>query len=101
LLLEELHAEWSPVLQNLPNDGALIHGDFNHRNIVLKNLKGTWEVACILDWELASAGSFLWDAARSCAVKSQTRSGGKTLSSLVFAQTAQVSPIIGSTFAAR
>jgi aminoglycoside phosphotransferase (APT) family kinase protein len=64
LLLEELHAEWSSVLQNLPNDGALIHGDFNHRNIVLKNPTGTWEVACVLDWELASSGSFLWDAAR-------------------------------------
>ena len=64
LLLQGLHSEWSPVLQELANDGSLIHGDFNHRNIVLKNPTGTWEVAGILDWELASTGSFLWDAAR-------------------------------------
>jgi aminoglycoside phosphotransferase (APT) family kinase protein len=64
LLLHRLHAEWSPVLQNLSNDGSLIHGDFNHRNIVLRNPRGTWEVAGVLDWELASTGSFLWDAAR-------------------------------------
>jgi aminoglycoside phosphotransferase (APT) family kinase protein len=63
-LLQRLHSEWLPVLQNFASEGRIVHGDFNHRNIVLKNLKGTWEVACILDWELASAGSFLWDAAR-------------------------------------
>jgi aminoglycoside phosphotransferase (APT) family kinase protein len=64
LLLQELHAKWLPVLRNLSNDGSLIHGDFNHRNILLKNPKGSWEVAGVLDWELACTGSSLWDAAR-------------------------------------
>jgi aminoglycoside phosphotransferase (APT) family kinase protein len=64
LLLQELHAKWLPVLQKLSNDGSLIHGDFNHRNILLKNPRGSWEVAGVLDWELACTGSFLWDAAR-------------------------------------
>ena len=64
LLLQELHAKWLPVVQNLSNDGSLIHGDFNHRNILLKNRTGSWEVAGVLDWELACTGSFLWDAAR-------------------------------------
>ena len=53
-----------PVLQDLGNDGSLTHGDFNHRNIVLRNPEGIWEIAAILDWELAGTGSFLWDAAR-------------------------------------
>ena len=64
LLLDNLRAQWSPVLQDLGNDGSLTHGDFNHRNIVLRNPEGIWEIAAILDWELAGTGSFLWDAAR-------------------------------------
>jgi fructokinase len=63
-LLQELHAKWLPVLHSLSNDGSLVHGDFNHRNILLNNSKGSWEVAAILDWELACTGSVLCDAAR-------------------------------------
>ena len=95
LLLQELHAKWLPVVQNLSNDGSLIHGDFNHRNILLKNRTGSWEVAGVLDWELACTGSFLGMPLVSCAMKGQTRSGGKKLLSKVFVQAAQVFPTIG------
>ena len=63
-LLEALHTEYSAALRELAIHDGLCHGDFNHRNIVLKNTTGTWEVAAILDWELAYMGSSLWDAAR-------------------------------------
>lgn len=64
LRLHELHSKWTPVLRSLPSDESLMHGDFNHRNILLSEAAGTWKVAGVLDWELASKGSFLWDAAR-------------------------------------
>ena len=36
-LLQALHAKWLPVLHSLSHDGSLVHGDFNHRNILLNN----------------------------------------------------------------
>jgi len=64
LLLNALFAKWSQVLGALAGEESLVHGDFNHRNIVLDCPNGRWEVAGILDWELAGTGSCLWDAAR-------------------------------------
>ena len=63
-LLQRLHSEWLPVLQNFANEGRIVHGDFNHRNIVLKKTQKTWEVSGVLDWELATTGCSLLDPAR-------------------------------------
>ena len=63
-LLHEMFDKWSPVLQRLCDERSLVHGDFNHRNVVLDQKEGHWEVTGILDWELAGIGSSLWDAAR-------------------------------------
>ena len=64
LLLQELFVKWSPLLHALSKAESLVHGDFNHRNIVLDCRSGQWKVAGILDWELASIGSSLWDTTR-------------------------------------
>jgi aminoglycoside phosphotransferase (APT) family kinase protein len=45
-----------------PGAGAtLAHGDFNAPNIFVREERGTWRVAAILDWEYAFAGSILCD----------------------------------------
>ncbi len=36
---------------------ALVHGDFNARNILVARSGGEWQVAAILDWEFAFAGT--------------------------------------------
>jgi aminoglycoside phosphotransferase (APT) family kinase protein len=63
-LLRRMYSEWSPVLQNYADAGQLVHGDFNHRNIVLKKTHKTWDVSGILDWELATTSCSLLDPAR-------------------------------------
>ena len=40
---------------------ALVHGDFNSPNIFVRQERGSWRVAAILDWEFAFAGSMLCD----------------------------------------
>jgi aminoglycoside phosphotransferase (APT) family kinase protein len=63
-LLEQMHSEWLHVLREIANAESLTHGDFNHRNVILKKTAGNWEVAGILDWERAGIGCSLSDAAR-------------------------------------
>ena len=63
-LLQQLFARWSEPLHLLVNERSLVHGDFNHRNIVLNHKADQWTVTGILDWELARMGSSLWDTAR-------------------------------------
>jgi aminoglycoside phosphotransferase (APT) family kinase protein len=55
---------WLPWLNSLNQERALVHGDFNNRNTIVQQQHGRWAVSGILDWELASVGSPLWDAAR-------------------------------------
>jgi fructokinase len=55
---------WWPWIQPLYADRALVHGDFNNRNTIVKHDGGRWTVTAILDWERASLASPLWDAAR-------------------------------------
>ena len=64
LLPQKLFAKWSKVLRRSAREQSLVHGDFNHGNIVLECKNGRWRVTGILDWELAGTGSSLWDAAR-------------------------------------
>ena len=48
--------EWddNPAVPEAPV--ALVHGDFNSRNIIVRRLEGKWSVAAVLDWEFAFAG---------------------------------------------
>jgi aminoglycoside phosphotransferase (APT) family kinase protein len=62
--LRECLSGWMPRIHKLSEERALVHGDFNNRNTILRREGGRWVVAAILDWELAFAGSPLWDAAR-------------------------------------
>ncbi|MFJ2707068.1 phosphotransferase [Streptomyces sp. NPDC087428] len=40
---------------------SLVHGDFNPKNILVRQCAGQWAVAAVLDWELAFSGSPLFD----------------------------------------
>jgi aminoglycoside phosphotransferase (APT) family kinase protein len=39
----------------------LVHGDFNKRNLLVRQEAGQWKVAAVLDWEFAVSGSPLID----------------------------------------
>jgi aminoglycoside phosphotransferase (APT) family kinase protein len=52
---EYLHETGSPA--------ALVHSDFKGANILVRQEKSHWDVAGILDWEFAFAGSPLFDIA--------------------------------------
>lgn len=54
---------WADRLAGLDRECSLIHGDFNNRNTLVREVKGRWEVAAIIDWECAFSGSPLWDVA--------------------------------------
>jgi fructokinase len=45
-----------------PAASTLVHGDFNSRNILVRDVDGRWRVAAVLDWEFAISGSYLSDA---------------------------------------
>lgn len=55
---------WLSRLRELNQNRALVHGDFNNRNTLIRRQGTRWIVSAILDWELAFAGCPLWDAAR-------------------------------------
>jgi aminoglycoside phosphotransferase (APT) family kinase protein len=55
---------WLPEIGRLNEKNALVHGDFNNRNTLLRRQGDRWRVTGILDWELAFSGSPLWDVAR-------------------------------------
>ena len=57
-------SRWQPRLDMLDEQRSLVHGDFNNRNTIVKRKDDGWIVSAILDWELAFAGSPLWDVAR-------------------------------------
>jgi aminoglycoside phosphotransferase (APT) family kinase protein len=50
--------QFPPSQQNEP---TLVHNDFGNRNIMVREANGRWQVAAILDWELAGSGSPLID----------------------------------------
>lgn len=54
----EAHA---PALDVLEGDYSLLHGDFKAENILVAHRSGRWELAAVLDWELACAGPALAD----------------------------------------
>ena len=52
---------WAAELEVVDDDARLAHGDFSRRNVLLRPAGGGWEVAAVLDWEFAMAGSPLYD----------------------------------------
>ena len=59
--LRAFFREWSPQLTTFLDDRKLVHCDFGNRNILVSNRNGNWELAAVLDWELAMSGSPLLD----------------------------------------
>ncbi|HMD50558.1 MAG TPA: phosphotransferase, partial [Bryobacteraceae bacterium] len=62
--LHDLLSRWRPRLRGLDASRTLVHGDFNNRNTIVRQVGDAWVVAAILDWELAFTGTPWWDAAR-------------------------------------
>jgi len=56
---------WScaPRYAGLDGEAALVHGDFNKRNLLVRQAGGRWSVAAVLDWEFAVSGAPLADLA--------------------------------------
>lgn len=59
--VHDLAWRWAPRLAALEDDPRLVHGDFNRRNLLVRPENGRWQVAAVLDWEFAIAGSPLAD----------------------------------------
>ncbi|MEU3691857.1 phosphotransferase [Streptomyces narbonensis] len=49
------------ALAAVAGERSLVHCDFNPKNLLVKRRAGRWEVAAVLDWELAFSGSPLFD----------------------------------------
>ncbi len=64
---------WLPRIRHLYQETALVHGDFNNRNTIVKREGNRWVVTGILDWEHAFCGSPLWDASRFICFERQAR----------------------------
>lgn len=48
-------------LEVIAEDHSLVHSDYGPSNILVREQHGGWEVAAVLDWEFAFAGSPLFD----------------------------------------
>jgi aminoglycoside phosphotransferase (APT) family kinase protein len=59
--LTKLFSIWAPRLRSLEDLRRLVHGDFRKQNVLVRSGDDGWQVAAILDWELAFAGSPLHD----------------------------------------
>jgi len=60
---EVRRAVWTRAadLGRLAGECRLVHRDFNNRNVLVHQERGRWQVAAVLDWELAVSGSPLVD----------------------------------------
>jgi Ser/Thr protein kinase RdoA (MazF antagonist) len=52
---------YASELAGLDDTRSLVHGDFGKRNVIVRQIAGTWSVAAVLDWEFAFSGSPLAD----------------------------------------
>jgi len=53
--------DWAPELAALDAQSQLVHGDWSHRNLLVRRVDKHWRVAAILDWEFAVAYTPLTD----------------------------------------
>lgn len=61
--VHELVWSWALRLRELDCETSLVHCDFGLRNLLVRQEKGRWRVAALLDWEFAVSGSPLIDVA--------------------------------------
>lgn len=59
----DLVAREAGALDGLDDPPALVHSDYNTKNILVHRAAGEWTVAGVIDWEFAFAGSPLADVA--------------------------------------
>ncbi len=52
---------WADRLSTVDSETRLVHADFNASNIMVRSVKGSWQVAAVIDWEYSFSGSPLWD----------------------------------------
>ncbi|MEU6663077.1 phosphotransferase [Streptomyces sp. NPDC046821] len=60
-VLGDLARQGPQVLAAVAGERSLVHCDFNPKNLLVERRAGRWEVAAVLDWELAFSGSPLFD----------------------------------------
>ncbi|MET7757967.1 phosphotransferase [Streptomyces sp. NPDC005389] len=60
-VLRELARREARTLAAVSGERSLVHCDFNPKNLLVERRAGRWEVAAVLDWELAFSGSPLFD----------------------------------------
>ncbi len=48
---------WQPAFAEAARETSLVHGDFNARNIFVKQTDAGWRVSAVLDWEFALAAT--------------------------------------------
>jgi aminoglycoside phosphotransferase (APT) family kinase protein len=63
-LADRMHAlawGWAGRLAELDGDPRLVHADLSSTNVLVRCVDGRWRVAGVIDWELAFAGSPMWD----------------------------------------
>lgn len=54
-------SERRSCLEPLREERSLVHGDYRGANLLMRKRNGGWEVAAVVDWEWAHAGSALED----------------------------------------
>jgi len=59
--VHELMWSCAARLAEMEREARLVHGDFNKRNVLVRERAGRWEVAAVIDWEFAVAGPPLAD----------------------------------------
>lgn len=59
--LRRIFRERAQLLEPVGIAGALVHGDFLGRNILVEPADGAWRIVGLIDWELACCGWGLWD----------------------------------------
>ncbi|MEU0742257.1 phosphotransferase [Streptomyces sp. NPDC006134] len=60
-VLRALARRGTRALAAVAGERSLVHCDFNPKNLLVERRAGQWEVAAVLDWELAFSGSPLFD----------------------------------------
>ncbi|WP_329625276.1 phosphotransferase family protein [Streptomyces sp. NBC_01255] len=60
-VLRALARQGARTLAAVVGERSLVHCDFNPKNLLVERRAGRWEVAAVLDWELAFSGSPLFD----------------------------------------
>jgi fructokinase len=48
-------------LARVDAETRLVHADFSSSNIMVRVVRGSWQVAAVIDWEYSFSGSPLWD----------------------------------------